>query len=136
MNIIVLLILASIGLSVYIAITQSIIVGIVLALNSISILFLFAARTKNEDLERIEKKIDKIDVNKIIQKMDEIRDKQTSANIKGFEVEMKLEEYKKEQEDKYRDVVKKVLEIDNKLTEKYELLGKTIIKLSKDFKKN
>ncbi|MEM0473500.1 MAG: hypothetical protein QXF88_02150 [Candidatus Aenigmatarchaeota archaeon] len=135
MNIIAILCLVSLGLSIFIAITQSIIVGIVLGLNSILILFVFANRVNEESIERIEKKIDKIDVNKIIQKINEFRDEQTNANIKAFDVEMKLEEYKQEQEEKYRDVVKKVLEIDNKLTEKYELLGKTVLKLSKDMKK-
>ncbi|MCX8178590.1 MAG: hypothetical protein N3D75_02035 [Candidatus Aenigmarchaeota archaeon] len=135
MNIIAILCLVSLGLSIFIAITQSIIVGIVLGLNSILILFVFVNRVNEESIERIEKKIDKIDVSKIIQKINEFRDEQTNANIKAFDVEMKLEEYKQEQEEKYRDVVKKVLEIDNKLTEKYELLGKTVLKLSKDMKK-
>ncbi|MEM5878707.1 MAG: hypothetical protein QXF12_07575 [Candidatus Aenigmatarchaeota archaeon] len=135
MNIVAILCLVSLGLSILIAITQSIIVGMALGLNSILILFVFANRVNQESIERIEKKIDKIDVSKIIQKINEFRDEQTNANIKAFDVEMKLEEYKKEQEEKYRDVVKKVLEIDNKLTEKYELLGKTVLKLSKDMKK-
>lgn len=135
MNIIALLCLVSLGFSIFIAISQSIIIGIALGLNSILVLFVFVNRINEDAIERIEKKIDKIDVNRIIQKINEFRDEQTNANIKAFDVEMKLEEYKQEQEEKYRDVVKKVLEIDNKLTEKYELLGKTVLKLSKDMKK-
>ncbi len=102
-------------------------------MNSI-VLIVLSARKNDEIIERIERKIDKIDVNKIIQKINEFRDEQTKTNVKAFDAELKLEEYKKEQEEKYRDVVKKVLEMDNKFTEKYELLGKAILKINKDKK--
>lgn len=63
-------------------------------------------------------------------------------NIKNVEfydkvhkLEDDLEKYKLDQEKKYRDVVRKVLDLDNKLTQKFKLMGETIIKLSRDIKK-
>jgi hypothetical protein len=47
-----------------------------------------------------------------------------------------LDSYKVEQEKKYRDLVRKILEVDNKLNRKYKLLGESVIKLSKEIKKS
>jgi hypothetical protein len=105
-------------------------------LNILAIIILYIESRKDEYLARIEKKIDSININKVSEKIDALRDEQTSSLLKAFEVEMELSKYKYEQEEKYREVVKKVLELDNKLNEKYELLGKSIIKLSKDIKKS
>jgi hypothetical protein len=105
-------------------------------LNILAIIILYIESRKDEYLARIEKKIDSININKVAEKIDALRDEQTSSLLKAFEVEMELSKYKYEQEEKYREVVKKVLELDNKLNEKYELLGKSIIKLSKDIKKS
>jgi uncharacterized membrane protein len=104
-------------------------------LNIMAIIALYFESRKDEYLARIEKKIDNININKVAEKIDALRDEQTNSLLKAFEVEMELSKYKDEQEEKYREVVKKVLELDNKLNEKYELLGKSIIKLSKDVKK-
>jgi len=110
-------------------------VSIVFFLNILAMVALYVESRKDEYLVRIEKKIDALDIDKVAKKIDALRDEQTNSLIKAFEVEMELSKYKEEQEEKYREVVKKVLELDNKLNEKYELLGKSIIKLSKEIKK-
>jgi len=50
-------------------------------------------------------------------------------------LEIELDQYKLEQEKKYRDVVRKVLDVDNKLNKKFKLLGESIIKISKEKRK-
>ncbi len=46
-----------------------------------------------------------------------------------------LDSYKLEQEKKYRDLVRKILEVDNKLNRKYRKLGEIIIELNKKIKR-
>jgi len=70
-----------------------------------------------------------------IKKMEKI---QEECNSKVLNLESQLndfENYKLEQEKKYREVVRKVLDVDNELNRKYKILGESIIKLSKDTKK-
>jgi len=105
-------------------------------LNLLALIALYFETRKDKQLERIEKKISEINVDKVAEKIDALRDEQTNSLLKAFEVEMELAKYKDEQEEKYREVVKKVLELENKLNEKYELLGKSIIKLSKEIKRS
>jgi len=62
--------------------------------------------------------------------------KEWDSRVSGLEEKLNgFEKYKMEQEQKYRDLVRKFLEVDNKLNKKYKLLGETIIKLSKEGKK-
>ena len=70
---------------------------------------------------------------KIVKKMEKSQKKYTS-NLSKLENE--LQEMKHDQEKKYRDVVRKVLEVDNKLNTKYKLLGEAILKVSKEKKSN
>jgi len=56
---------------------------------------------------------------------------QTECYTKVNRLNAELEQYKFEQEKKYRDVVRKVLDLDNKLNKKFKLLGESIIKISK-----
>jgi len=67
-----------------------------------------------------------------------IEKKQRESNIKLSRLESTVngfDNYKIDQEKKYRDVVRRVLELDNESNKKYKLLGETIIKLKKDMKK-
>ena len=57
-------------------------------------------------------------------------------SLEAFKLENELENRRIEQERKYRDLVRKVLEIDNKLNTKFKLLGEIILKLSKERKVN
>jgi len=67
-----------------------------------------------------------------------IEKKHKESDLRVSSLERKLDDfdnYKIEQEKKYRDVVRRVLELDNELNRKYKLLGENIIKLKKDIKK-
>lgn len=88
-----------------------------------------------KSLEKTLEMLEKIDLRPIKNTIKEHNKNQTEALLKTFEIEMNLEDYKKEQEKKYRDVVRRVLELDNKLNEKYDLLGKAILKINKDIEK-
>ncbi len=61
------------------------------------------------------------------------------SNLKVSDLEKRLDgldSYKIEQEKKYRKLVRKILEVDNKLNQKYKRLGESIIELSKKIKKS
>lgn len=53
-------------------------------------------------------------------------------NSNSTKLEKGLEEYKQEQEKKYRDIVRKVLEMDNKLNTKFKLLGEAMLELKEE----
>ncbi|MEM5799219.1 MAG: hypothetical protein QXZ43_00935 [Candidatus Aenigmatarchaeota archaeon] len=135
MNIFWVIILVSLALSLLFAIKEFSIFFAISILNLLALIILYKEDKTNELIKKIEKKIENINVDKIIKKIDNLRDDQTNYLTKVFEVEMNLAKFREEQEEKYREIVKKVLDLDNKLTEKYELLGKSILKLSKDTKK-
>ncbi len=128
--------IAYLALILYLALNGSFMLVAISIFNVITLAAIYKELKNVDVLKRIEKKIEGINIDKISGKIDLLRDDQTRAMLKAFEVEMDLAKYKEEQEERYREVVKKVLELDNKLNEKYELLGKSIIKLSKDIKKS
>jgi hypothetical protein len=72
-----------------------------------------------------------IDLKPVEEKIEKIKDLQVESSKKISRLETDLEQYKIEQERKYRDVVRKVLDLDNKLKKKFKLLGESIIKISK-----
>ncbi len=78
-------------------------------------------------------KIDLTPLEVFIKKIETSQGKITSDLSK---LESELGQYKQEQEKKYRDVVRKVLEMDNKLNTKFKLLGEVILKLDKETKKD
>ncbi|MFH8080959.1 MAG: hypothetical protein QXO84_03735 [Candidatus Aenigmatarchaeota archaeon] len=126
-------ILTSLILLSIVAIKQLSLLVLALFFNLLA-LFILYREVKRDGIKKLERRLDSID--SVIKKLDRIRDGQNSHMMKAFEVEMNLEKYKEEQEERYREIVKKLLEIDNKFTEKYELLGKSVIKLSKEMKKD
>lgn len=82
--------------------------------------------------------IKNIDFGPLEEEIKKMEERQKECNFKVFGLERKLddfENYKAGQEKKYREVVRKVLDVDNRLNRKYKLLGETVIKLSKDIKK-
>ncbi len=81
----------------------------------------------------IMEKIDLTPLEVFIKKIETSQGKITSDLSK---LESELGQYKQEQEKKYRDVVRKVLEMDNKLNTKFKLLGEVILKLDKETKKD
>jgi len=88
--------------------------------------------------QRLKIMIKNIDFKPLEEEIMKIENKQKESSLKLSRLERTLgdfENYKIEQEKKYRDVVRKVLEVDNDLNKKYKLLGENIIKLNKDMKK-
>jgi len=108
---------------------------IILFLSTLVLIAFYQKKKKNETLERIEKHISRIDFTPLQKEIQKLKEEQTQLMMKLFNLEMEHEKYKQEQEGRYRELAKKILELDNKLNDKYELLGKTILKLSKDIKK-
>lgn len=87
--------------------------------------------------QRLKIMIKNIDFKPLEEEIMRIENKQKEAGIKVSRLERSLddfENYKIEQEKKYRDVVRKVLEVDNDLNRKYKVLGESIIQLNKDIK--
>jgi len=74
--------------------------------------------------------VEKIDLIPLEEGIKKIERSQKECYLRLFKLESELEERRLEQEKKYRDVVRKVLEIDNKLNTKFKLLGEVILKLS------
>jgi len=72
-----------------------------------------------------------IDLKPVEEEIKKIKKGQAECSKKVFRLETELDQYKLEQERKYRDVVRKVLDLDNKLNKKFKLLGESIIKISK-----
>lgn len=83
-------------------------------------------------LERQRKAAD--EMNSLREEMSRSRLNETKRLVGEFSTEMKLEGYKKVQEKKFREISKKVLELDNKYNERFDLLGKAVVKLSKEKK--
>jgi len=76
--------------------------------------------------------IGKIDLTPLEKGVKKIEMSQRECYLRLFRLEGELEERRLEQERKYRDVVRKVLEIDNKLNTKFKLLGEVLLKLGKE----
>jgi hypothetical protein len=84
---------------------------------------------------RVREIVDSINTKSLEDAINKFNLKQTECYSKVQKIEDDLEKYKLDEEKKYRDVVRKVLDLDNKLTQKFNLIGETIVKLSKDIKK-
>ena len=78
--------------------------------------------------------VEKIDLTPLEEGVKKIERSQKECYLRLFRLENELEERRLEQEKKYRNIVRKVLEIDNKLNTKFKLLGEVILKLSKEKK--
>ena len=78
--------------------------------------------------------VERIDLTPLEEGIKKIEMTQRECYLRLFKLESELDERRLEQERKYRDVVRKVLEIDNKLNTKFKLLGEVVLKLSKERK--
>jgi hypothetical protein len=83
---------------------------------------------------RILETTERIDLKPVETGIRKIEGAQAECYLRLSSIETELEEYKYEQEKRYRDVVRKVLDLDNKLNRKFKLLGEAIIKLNKKTK--
>lgn len=90
--------------------------------------------SNKKSLKRIMEMVEKIDLTPLEEFVKKIENSQEKITSDLSKLESGLEEHKREQERKYRDVVRKVLEMDNKLNTKFKLLGEVILKLSKEKK--
>jgi len=79
---------------------------------------------------KIKNTVKSIDLKAVEEKIEKMVKRQEEFSRKVFRLETELDHYKLEQERKYRDVVRKVLDLDNKLNKKFRLLGESIIKIA------
>ncbi len=77
-------------------------------------------------LDEIKAKIEGLDLKSL---------NETKKLVNEFSTELKLDQYKAEQEKKYREISKKILELESKMNEKFDLLGKAILKINKEKQK-
>jgi len=121
-------------------------------------LVIFLYLLEKEKTRQIVERIDKINFKPIEDEILKIVEKENSYLTKTFEMEMLLENYRKaaliigekvenlekkfkeieklpkDYETTYRDVVRKLLDLDNKFTDKYRLLAEAVLKLTKEKK--
>ena len=79
---------------------------------------------------------EKIDLKPIEEEIEKMKKRQEEFSKKISRPETELDHYRLEQEKKYRDVVRKVLDLDNKFNKKFKLLGESILKISKEREDN
>jgi len=85
-----------------------------------------------QKLKKIADIVNEIDISPIEDGIKTIEKNQSEHLTKISKLENNFEKYKEEQEKKYRDVVRKVLDIDNELNKKFKTLGECILKISKE----
>jgi len=86
-------------------------------------------------IKRLEILLKNIDFKPLEEEIKKIRKEQIGFYSKIFSLEEELGGYKQNREKKYRDVVRKVLEMDNKLNKKFKLVGEAVVKLRDEIKK-
>jgi len=91
--------------------------------------------SNKKSLKKIMEIVERIDLTPLEEFAKKIEKSQEKYTSNLSKLENELESYKQEQEKKYRDVVRKVLEMDNKLNTKFKLLGEVLLKMGKE-KKN
>ena len=89
---------------------------ILLSLYSLCGILMYSFESREEKIERLVEKFKK-------------KESKKDITSKISEIEAKLRERNVEEEKRYREVVRKVLELENKLNQKSKLLGEAILKL-------
>ena len=87
-------------------------------------------------MKRIRHVLESIDMTTLEDGIKKMNKQQSESYNRIFRLEDELQQYKNEEEKKYRDVVRKVLDVDNKFTRKFNLLGETVLEVSKKKKEN
>lgn len=103
----------------------------------VGIIMYFQTRNVRQQ-RRLAIMIKNINFRPLEEEIKKIEERHKESMLRVFSLERKLgdfDNYKIEQEKKYREIVRKVLDVDNEVNRKYKLLGETLIKLSKDIKK-
>jgi len=115
--------------------------------------FTYLYSVERERNRRIMERVDKVNIKPIEDNVIKIREEENNYFTKLFEMEMLLENYRKaamiigekvesleekmkdleklpkDYEMTYRDVVRKLLELDNKFTDKFKTLAEAVLKL-------
>lgn len=92
----------------------------------------YSLNRSKKSLKKILGIVEKIDLTPIEEGIKKIENSQKEYYLRLFKLENEMQEREVEQEMKYRDLVRKVLEIDNKLNTKFKLLGEVLLKLGKE----
>ena len=92
----------------------------------------YSLNSNKKSFKKIIETLEKIDFTPLEEGIKNIEKSQKECYLRLFKMENEINEYKIEQEMKYRDLVRKTLEIDNKLNTKFKLLGEVVLKLDKE----
>jgi len=82
-------------------------------------------------MKKIRQVLESLNMQTLEDGVKKINRQQSEFYSRIFSLENELQKYKEGEENKYRDVVRKVLDVDNKFTRKFNLMGETIVQLSK-----
>lgn len=105
-----------------------------LALFALLGILAYSLETNKKSFSGIRETIERIDFRPLENGIRRIETAQGECYLRLSNIEAELEDYKHEQERRYREVVRKVLELDNKFNRKFKLLGEAVIKLGKERK--
>jgi hypothetical protein len=94
---------------------------------------LYVQESRKKMIKKLITMVDRIDFKPIEDGIRKIDRSNAECYTRLFRIENDIENYKLDQEKKYRDVVRKVLNIDNEFHTKFRILGETVIKISKKF---
>jgi hypothetical protein len=92
---------------------------------------LYVQESRKKLIKKLIQMVDRIDFKPIEDGIRKIDRSNAEYYTRLFKMENDIETYKLNQEKKYRDVVRKVLNIDNEFHTKLRILGETVIRLSK-----
>jgi len=93
---------------------------------------IYVYESRKKTFLKFKKTIKSVNLGSVEEEFKKIGKKQGECFTKISILETDLNQYKLDEERKYRDVVRKVLDLDNKVNNKFNLLGKSIIKISKE----
>lgn len=89
-----------------------------------------------KSLQKSVNAIKNIDLKPIEEGIKNIKNQRREYQMKLLELELNLEKLEKEREQKYRDVVRKVLELENKMNKEFKLLGEVVLKINREMEKD
>jgi hypothetical protein len=97
---------------------------------------LYNQELNKKRMKRIRHVLESIDMTTLEDGIKKMNKQQSEFYSRIFKLEDELHQYEADEEKKYRDVVRKVLDVDNKFTRKFNLLSETVIEVSKKHKED
>jgi len=94
-------------------------------------IILYNQELNKKKMKKIRQVLESLNMQTLEDGVKKINRQQSEFYSRIFSLENELQKYKEGEENKYRDVVRKVLDVDNKFTRKFNLMGETILQLSK-----